>query len=134
MRGMSSTSPCSKSTLSRISLIRLSSRCRAKMTGRWPSLTNLRLVSAPMTPMPPVIRTFMSSPAELRHQGAGHVVEQRIDRDLLRDEALPRRKIDDDLQRRPARLDPEAQRIELRAVGRRFERALAGEQHAKDLL
>src|ERR1700731_1007457 len=36
-----------------------SSRWRAKMIGRCPSLTNLRLVSAPMTPMPPVIRTFM---------------------------------------------------------------------------
>src|SRR6267378_1796100 len=59
MRGMSSTSPCSKSILSAISPIRLSSRWRAKMTGRWPSLTNLRLVSAPMTPIPPVIRTFM---------------------------------------------------------------------------
>src|SRR5712692_7041170 len=58
-RGMSSTSPNSISTLSTISPIRLSSRCRAKMTGRWPSLTNLRLVSAPMTPIPPVIKTFM---------------------------------------------------------------------------
>src|SRR5258708_565654 len=59
MRGMSSTSPCSKSTLSRMSPIRLSSRCRAKMTGRWPSLTSLRLVSAPITPIPPVIKIFM---------------------------------------------------------------------------
>src|SRR4051812_17903586 len=61
MRGMSSTSPCSKSILSRMSPMRLSSRWRANTTGRWPSLTNLRVVSAPMTPMPPVIRTFISS-------------------------------------------------------------------------
>src|SRR5262249_50785425 len=61
MRGMSSTSPCSKSIRSRMSAIRLSSRWRAKTTGRWPSLTNLRLVSAPMTPIPPVIRTFMAA-------------------------------------------------------------------------
>src|SRR5262245_35096363 len=61
MRGMSSTSPCSKSILSRMSPIRLSSRWRANTTGRWPSLTNLRVVSAPMTPIPPVIRTFISS-------------------------------------------------------------------------
>ena len=42
-----------------------SSRWRAKMTGRWPSLTNLRLVSAPMTPIPPVIRTFTLCPPSL---------------------------------------------------------------------
>src|SRR6476659_1004488 len=36
-----------------------SSRWRAKMIGRCPSLTNLRLASAPMTPIPPVIKTFM---------------------------------------------------------------------------
>src|SRR5271168_667108 len=59
MRGISSTSPCSKSILSAMSPIRLSSRWRANTTGRWPSLTNLRLVSAPMTPMPPVISTFI---------------------------------------------------------------------------
>src|SRR5262249_56365151 len=39
-----------------------SSRWRAKMTGRGPSCTNLRLASAPMTPIPPVIRTFMRAP------------------------------------------------------------------------
>src|SRR5436305_11448686 len=60
MRGMSSTSPCSKSILSTMSPIRLSSRWRAKMTGRCPWLTNLRLLSAPITPMPPVIKIFMS--------------------------------------------------------------------------
>src|SRR5882757_11404522 len=69
MRGMSSTSPCSKSILSAISPIRLSSRWRAKTTGRWPSLTNLRLVSAPMTPIPPVIRTFISTSVDLCAEG-----------------------------------------------------------------
>src|ERR1700730_10882421 len=39
-----------------------SSRWRAKMIGRCPSCTNLRLVSAPMTPIPPVISTFMLLP------------------------------------------------------------------------
>src|SRR5262245_39287066 len=61
MRGMSSTSPCSKSILSRMSPIRLSSRWRANTTGLWPSLTNFRVVSAPMTPIPPVIRTFITT-------------------------------------------------------------------------
>src|SRR5690348_10065977 len=65
IRGMSSTSPCSNSILSRMSPMRLSSRWRANTTGRWPSLTNLRVVSAPMTPMPPVIRTFISSSIDL---------------------------------------------------------------------
>src|SRR5689334_16710513 len=66
---MSSTSPCSKSILSRISAIKLSSRWRANTTGRWPSLTNLRLVSAPITPMPPVMRTFMATSLHARADG-----------------------------------------------------------------
>src|SRR5262245_12459808 len=69
MRGMSSTSPCSKSILSVMSPISESSRWRANTTGRWPSWTNLRLVSAPMTPMPPVIRTFMSASVDLGAHG-----------------------------------------------------------------
>src|SRR3954469_26073863 len=69
IRGMSSTSPCSKSSLSAMSPIRLSSRWRANTTGRWPSLMNLRVVSAPMTPMPPVIRTFIFSSVDFRADG-----------------------------------------------------------------
>src|ERR1051326_3167902 len=82
MRGMSSTSPCSKSILSRISPTRLSSRWRANTTGRWPSLTNLRVVSAPMTPMPPVIRTFIAASVDLdaeRVDQAGPVFEIALD-------------------------------------------------------
>src|SRR4051812_21948504 len=69
IRGMSSTSPCSKSSLSAMSPIRLSSRWRANTTGRWPSLMNLRVVSAPMTPIPPVIRTFIFSSVDFRADG-----------------------------------------------------------------
>src|SRR5262249_27279155 len=82
MRGMSSTSPCSKSTLSRMSGMRLSSRCRAKITGRWPSWTNLRLVSAPMTPMPPVIKTFIRTSFDLGADGVdqrGPVLQVALD-------------------------------------------------------
>src|SRR3984893_4475967 len=39
-----------------------SSRWRAKMIGRCPSCTNLRLVSATLTPIPPGISTFMLLP------------------------------------------------------------------------
>src|SRR6266446_4129198 len=80
-RGMSSTSPSSMSTSSRMSRISHSSRCRAKMTGRYPSCTNRRLVSAPMTPIPPVIRTFMASPGSDRAgdgmaDAQGHGIDQ----------------------------------------------------------
>src|SRR5262249_17703611 len=61
-RGMSSTSPSSMSTSPRMSRMSHSSRWRAKMTGRCPSCTNLRLASAPMTPIPAVIWTFMPAP------------------------------------------------------------------------
>src|SRR6516162_10573201 len=64
-RGMSSTSPSSMSTSSRMSRMSQSSRWRAKMMGRCPSRTNLRLASAPITPIPPVIRTFISAPDDL---------------------------------------------------------------------
>jgi hypothetical protein len=54
----------------------------------------------------------------LRRQSTGDVIEQRIDRDFLRDELLTHAIVDDDLQCRPARLDSEAERIERGAVGR----------------
>src|SRR5690242_80865 len=55
------------------------------MTGRWPSLTNLRLVSAPMTPMPPVIRTFMAASF---HARADRVDETRPVPEVVVDKGL----------------------------------------------
>src|SRR3954464_12041531 len=94
IRGMSSTSPCSKSSLSAMSPIRLSSRWRANTTGRWPSLMNLRVVSAPMTPMPPVIRTFIFSSVDFRADGfdqAAPVLEVALNQvpELLRRQVDP---------------------------------------------
>src|SRR5260370_14019610 len=67
-------------------------------------------------------------------QGARGVVDQRIAGYFSWEEFLPYAIIDEDLQRRPARLDPEVQRIERRAVARRFQRALAREQEPNDFL
>src|SRR5262245_28719968 len=92
-RGMSRTSPCSKSILSMRSGMRLSSRWRAKTTGRCLSLTNLRLVSAPMTPIPPVMRTFIAGSFDL---GADRVDQGSPVLEVALDECaeLRRRKID----------------------------------------
>src|SRR6266540_4721028 len=92
-RGMSRMSPGSKSILSMMSGMRLSSRCRANTTGRCPSLTNLRLVSAPMTPIPPVMRTFIAGSFDLgtdRVDQPGPVLEVAFDECA----ELRRRKID----------------------------------------
>src|SRR2546423_1026610 len=51
------------------------------MTGRYPSVTNRRLVSAPMTPMPPVIKTFMRFPLDL---GLSHLTCRKLHLPLKR--------------------------------------------------
>src|SRR5580700_7462695 len=103
-RARSRIEPSSISTLSKISLTSDSSRWRENSTGRWPSRTNLRLASAPMTPMPPVIRTrmvpslFFAALAERRH-------EQLVDWNRLRDQTLLDHIRHQRFQCRPIRLD-----------------------------
>ena len=58
----------------------------------------------------------------LRRQYTGDVIEQRIDRDFFRDEVLTHAIIDDDLQCRPAGLDPEAKGGSMDIYGRTQER------------
>src|SRR5262245_49408586 len=69
-----------------------------------------------------------------RRQSARRIIEQRVYCDLLRQQLLAHAKIDDDLQRRTTRLDPESQGIEQGTVGRRLQRALAREEQPEQFL